>query len=332
MRLGTYTRNLDQPWRAAVFISEFHLLDLGLAFEKMRSKLSEAMQVTRIWRDAADIQNWITPDGITLARSVVDKAPQLASEAILDRSSVIHGPPMPRPGKFIAIGRNYMNHVKEGQKIWAARGKTVEMPTFPAAFVKFNSGIVAHGMPIVLPSGVDNVDYELELALVIGRPAYRVPVSEALAYVAGYTICNDIGARVIQRAEMEAQIGITLSKNFRSFAPTGPWMVTADEIPDPQNLRIWLSVNGEERQSANTSDMIFPIAELVSYWSQIGLEPGDMITTGTPSGVALARPEPERYYLRSGDIVKAGIEGIGELENPVIEERNAMPLTQAELV
>jgi acylpyruvate hydrolase len=213
-----------------------------------------------------------------------------------------------------------MNHVKEGQKIWAARGKTIAVPTFPAAFVKFQSAITAHGMPIVLPEGVENVDYELELALVIGRPAYRVSVESALDYVAGYTICNDIGARKIQHLEMEAQIGITLSKNFRSFAPVGPWLVTADEIPDPQALDISLTVNGESRQQAHTSDMIFTVAQLVSYWSQIGLEPGDMITTGTPSGVALAMPEPERYYLKPGDVVKACIAGIGELVNPVETE------------
>ncbi|MES2977722.1 MAG: fumarylacetoacetate hydrolase family protein [Pseudomonadota bacterium] len=323
MRLGTFSLQPGQAWRAAVFVSDTHLVDLGAALEHMRNTQSGAVQDAATWREPSDIRNWITPEGISLARALSAKAVLLVPDAFIPRQGTTLGPPMPQPGKFIAVGRNYMNHVKEGQAIWAARGKTVAIPTFPAAFVKFPSGIVAHGMPIVLPTGVENVDYELELALVIGRPAYRVPVASALDYVAGYTICNDVGARVIQRAEMEAQIGLTLSKNFRSFAPTGPWLVTADEIPDPQALNIWLSVNGEERQRANTSDMIFPIAQLVSYWSQIGLEPGDMITTGTPSGVALARAEPERYYLRNGDIVKACIEGIGELENPVVEESDA---------
>ena len=213
-----------------------------------------------------------------------------------------------------------MNHVREGQKIWAARGKAVALPTFPASFVKFASGIVAHGMPLVIPKGVENVDYEVELAFVIGRPAYRVPVERALEYIAGYTVCNDVGARAIQRLEMESQIGITLAKNFRSFAPIGPWFVTADEIPDPQRLEVSLHVNGERRQHCGTEDMIFPIAQLVSYWSQVGLEPGDMITTGTPAGVALAMPEPERYYLKPGDVVKASITCIGELVNTVREE------------
>lgn len=321
MRLGTYSRPDRVQWRAAAFMADGKLLDLAQALQCAKSGGQAELSVAEPWGDASDVHHWITPEGISLARALQAQADSSGfAEAVVLLSDVTHGPPMPRPGKFLAVGRNYMNHVKEGQKIWAARGKTVAIPTFPAAFVKFHSGIVAHGMPIVLPDGVENVDYELELALVIGRPAYRVPVESALDYVAGYTICNDVGARQIQRLEMEAQIGITLSKNFRSFAPVGPWLVTADEIPDPQNLDIWLTVNGEQRQKANTSDMIFPVAQLVSYWSQIGLEPGDMITTGTPSGVALAMPEPERYYLRHGDVVKASIAGIGELQNPVTQE------------
>ncbi len=321
MRLGTYSRPGLAQWRAAAFIEGDRLLDLSQALELARSARESGLSAADAWRDASSMDHWITPEGIALARALLVQADSPAfAKALVSLLEVTHGPPMPRPGKFLAIGRNYMNHVKESQKIWAARGKTIMVPTFPAAFVKFHSGITAHGTPIVLPEGVENVDYEVELALVIGRPAYRVPVESALDYVAGYTICNDIGARQIQRLEMEAQIGITLSKNFRSFAPIGPWLVTADEIPDPQALDISLTVNGEQRQKAHTSDMIFPVAQLVSYWSQIGLEPGDMITTGTPSGVALAMPEPERYYLKPGDVVKARIAGIGELVNPVEAE------------
>ncbi|RZL66160.1 MAG: FAA hydrolase family protein [Variovorax sp.] len=323
MRLGTYAPSGSVQWRAAAFITDDRLLDLAGALETARCAGASGLPlaVADTWRDTADMMHWITPDGIALARGLLALADTPAfAAARVSLGDVTHGPVMPRPGKFLAIGRNYMNHVREGQKIWAARGKTVAVPSFPAAFVKFSSGISAHGMPIVLPEGVESVDYELELALVIGRPAFRVPVERALDYVAGYTICNDVGARQIQRLEMEAQIGITLSKNFRSFAPVGPWLVTADEIPDPQALDIRLTVNGEQRQQAHTSDMIFPVAQLVSYWSQIGLEPGDMITTGTPSGVALAMPEPERYYLKAGDVVKASITGIGELINPVVAE------------
>ena len=317
MRLGTYARGSEREWRAALFRNDREIVDLHDALAACKG--DRAADVA----NPVDVVSWLTPEGQAVAAHVADavEAQRLDVETI-DLSTVRHGPPVPRPGKFIAIGRNYMNHVREGQRIWAARGKTVEMPTFPAAFAKFASSITAHGAPIVLPEGVADVDYELELAFVIGRPAYRVTVEEAIQYVAGYTICNDVGARQIQRKEMESQIGITLSKNFPTFAPMGPWLVTANEIGDPQALDIELTVNGEGRQRSNTSDMMFSIAQIVSYWSQLGLAPGDTFTTGTPSGVALAMPEPSQYYLKPGDVVRATIERIGTLENVVVSEQS----------
>lgn len=322
MRLGTYARTPGQDWRAALFRDDGLLLDLAAALEVFGAGGGD-VGAARTWRDPADMHSWITPAGRALAATLAraaDANQAALRGALVPLASVIHGPPFPRPGKFIAVGRNYMEHVREGQAIWAARGKNIEVPTFPTAFIKVNSAISAQGMPIVIPAGVDCVDYEVELAFVIGTPAYRVDEARALEHVAGYTICNDVGARAIQRREMEGQIGLSLSKNFRSFAPTGPWLVTADEIPDPQKLDIGLTVNGEERQHASTADMMSGVARLIAYWSQLGLEPGDMITTGTPSGVALARPEPEKFYLRAGDVVRARIEGIGTLENPVRAE------------
>ena len=223
--------------------------------------------------------------------------------------------PVPNPGKIVATGRNYMDHVREGQEIWAKRGKVVEVPKYPSAFAKFASSLSGPFDDIALPPGLEDIDYEVELAVVIGRPALEVSREAALQHVAGYAICNDLATRGIQRREMEQQIGITLAKNLPGFAPMGPWLTTADEVPDPQALRIGLEVDGETRQDASTADMIFPVAELVSYWSRMGLESGDVIITGTPSGVALARPEPERFYLRSGQLVTARVEGLGELRN-----------------
>ncbi|MCG8356964.1 MAG: fumarylacetoacetate hydrolase family protein [Kiloniellales bacterium] len=226
--------------------------------------------------------------------------------------------PVPRPGKIIAVGRNYMDHVREGQEIWKSRGKEVAVPTFPSAFAKFPSSLVGPRDGIRLPSGIDDLDYEVELAVIIGARALDVDVEEALSHVAGYAICNDVAARGIQRREMETQIGIMLAKNFPTFAPMGPWLTTADAVVDPQALRISLEVDGERRQDASTADMIFSVAELVSYWSPMGLDPGDILITGTPSGVALARDEPERYYLRAGQTVTARIQGLGELKNTVL--------------
>jgi 2-keto-4-pentenoate hydratase/2-oxohepta-3-ene-1,7-dioic acid hydratase in catechol pathway len=225
-------------------------------------------------------------------------------------------PAVPRPGKILAVGRNYGAHLEEGQRLWAERGRDVVRPPFPSGFVKVASGLVADGEPIVIPRGITTVDYEVELAVVIGRRALDVGVDEALSYVAGYTVANDVAAREIQIPEME-QLGLLVSKNFPSFAPLGPWVVTADEIPDPQDLQLSLTVNGEVRQSASTADMLFSVAEVIAAWSRMGLDPGDVILTGTPSGVALSRAEPDDFYLRPGDVVRATIERIGTLENPV---------------
>ena len=317
MRLGTYARADEREWRAALFRTDDEIVDLAAALAAYAEGGSATAEVS----DPTSILSWIPPQGQALAARILKAidARELVV-APIRLATVRHGPPVPNPGKFIAIGRNYMNHVREGQRIWAARGKVVEVPTFPAAFAKFASSITTHGSSIVLPEDVVDVDYELELAFVIGRHAYRVPVAEALQYVAGYTICNDVGARQIQRKEMESQIGLTLSKNFPTFAPLGPWLVTADEVGDPQALEIDLTVNGETRQHSNTADMIFPVAQIVSYYSQLGLAPGDMFTTGTPAGVAVAMPEPSRYYLKSGDVVRATIERIGTLENIVRHE------------
>ena len=315
MRLGTYGRGNDREWRAALFRTDRNIVDLDSALAAYGSDRPADVA------NPADILSWLTPAGQAMAARIAEALDAKRLDvATIALDTVRHGPPVPRPGKFIAIGRNYMNHVREGQRLWAARGKVVEVPTFPAAFAKFASSLTAHGMPIVLPEGVADIDYELELAFVIGRPAYRVPVEEALRYVAAYTICNDVGARQIQRKEMEAQIGLTLSKNFPTFAPMGPWLVTADEIGDPQALEIELTVNGEVRQHTNTADMMFSIAQIVSYYSQLGLAPGDTFTTGTPAGVAVAMPEPAEYYLKPGDVVRATIERIGTLENTVVAE------------
>lgn len=231
---------------------------------------------------------------------------------------ITFAPAAPAPGKIIAAGRNYLSHVREGQKTWAARGRAVERPAFPSGFIRVASSLVGHGGAILIPPGETTVDYELELAVVIGREALRVSESAALDHVFGYCLCNDVSLRSLQLSEME-ELGILVSKNFPGFGPLGPWVTTADEVGDPQSLDLSLTVNGEERQAVNTADMLFSVAELVSWYSRIGLEPGDVLITGTPSGVALSRESPEDYYLRAGDVVALRGDGLGELVNPVVE-------------
>jgi 2-keto-4-pentenoate hydratase/2-oxohepta-3-ene-1,7-dioic acid hydratase in catechol pathway len=269
------------------------------------------------WLLAPAAPDWVRPEGLK-ALATIDALAQRVECPAADLAVWQFAPPIVRPGKIIAVGRNYMDHVREGQEIWAKRGRTVTIPEFPSAFAKYPSSLIGHLTPIALPDGHQDVDYEIELAVVIGRNALNVSEVQALDHVAGYTVCNDIGARGIQRKEMEAQIGISLAKNFPGFAPMGPFLVTADEIPDPQSLEIRLDVDGEARQHANTSDMIFPVARLISYWSQTGLEVGDILITGTPSGIALGRPEPEKFYLRAGQTVTASIEKVGALVNTMI--------------
>jgi 2-keto-4-pentenoate hydratase/2-oxohepta-3-ene-1,7-dioic acid hydratase in catechol pathway len=318
MRLGTYRRAGSGEWRAASFERPDFVIDLESALVSAAVGLRDAVAAGPAGRNAADPVFWLSPGRRGLASKLVaDVTPGAAYVHAL--RDVAIGPPVPRPGKVIAVGRNYMNHVKEGQQIWAARGRKVELPTFPAAFAKFPSCLTATDSEIRIPAGVRGVDYEVELAVVIGEAAVDVPEDEALSCVAGYTICNDVGARELQRLEMESQIGITLSKNFPTFGPMGPWMVTADELPDPQALTMELRVNGEPRQHTTTGDMIFTVRQIIAYWSRIGLEPGDIISTGTPSGVALAMPDPEKYYLKPGDVVEAEISGIGRLVNRVVD-------------
>lgn len=310
MKLGTVAAPGADIWRAAAFMTDDTVLDLAAA----AALVGESAAVFD-----AGVANgsWLGDDGRALARRIAGAPRTSLAPALHPIASLRIGPPVPHPRTFIAAGRNYGDHLREGQRIWAKRGKKVEKAEHPTAFIKLASAIVPHGAPIRIPRNVDCVDYEIELVAVIGRPAFEVPLEHALDYVAGYTICNDVGARRIQRFEMEHQIGLSLSKNFPSFAPLGPWMTTSDEIPDPQTLDIRMAVNGETRQQANTADMIFAVADLVSYWSRVGLRPGDMISTGTPSGIALARPNPELFYLKPGDVAEATISGIGTLRNPV---------------
>jgi len=212
--------------------------------------------------------------------------------------------PLRRPAKVVAVGVNYADHAAEGN---------VALPAEPLLFTKFSSSIIGPGDPITWdPALTDAVDYEAELAVVIGRLARNVPLDAALDHVFGYTCLNDVSARDLQFGDGQWVRG----KSLDTFCPVGPWIVTADEIPDPQALTVECEVSGEILQSASTADMIFGVAELVSRISRsFTLEPGDLIATGTPPGVGYFR-EPQRL-LRNGDEVVVRIGAVGELRNPV---------------
>jgi 2-keto-4-pentenoate hydratase/2-oxohepta-3-ene-1,7-dioic acid hydratase in catechol pathway len=210
--------------------------------------------------------------------------------------------PVPHPGKVVAIGRNYREHAAE---------EGVDPPPAPLVFAKWPSSVVGHRAEVRWDPGLtQQVDYEAELAAVIGRRARRVSEADALDFVLGYTCLNDVSARDIQFSDGQWVRG----KSLETFCPMGPVLVTADEIPDPQKLAISCSVNGELLQDGNTSQMYFGVAEIISYCSQsFSLEPGDVISTGTPSGVGVFRKPPR--FLAAGDVMVVEIEGIGKLEN-----------------
>ena len=211
--------------------------------------------------------------------------------------------PVPRPGKIVCIGLNYHEH--SGEIGMAA-------PKAPAIFSKFPSCVIAPGEPIVIPASSEQVDYEAELAVVIGRRATHVAAERAYDYVLGYTAFNDVTARDFQFGDVQWQRG----KSCDTFAPMGQTIVTTDEIPDPHTLRITLTLNGAVMQDSNTSQLIFRVPQLIEFITRsITLEPGDVIATGTPPGVGFARKPP--VFLKSGDVVEVGIERIGALGNPV---------------
>ncbi|PYT03645.1 MAG: FAA hydrolase family protein [Acidobacteria bacterium] len=208
------------------------------------------------------------------------------------------------PGKIIAIGRNYVDHAIEGGS---------EPPAAPLIFNKLPNSLSAHNSPIVLHKISSQIDYEAELAVVIGRRATRVSESEALDYIFGYTLINDVSARDLQFGDGQWVRG----KSLDGFAPLGPFITTRDEIPDVQALNIEGRLNGQVMQSSNTSKMIFKVTYLVSYISQgITLEPGDVIATGTPDGVGIFRDPP--VLLKAGDVYEVTIEKLGTLRNPVV--------------
>ena len=218
-----------------------------------------------------------------------------------------------RPGKIIGVGLNYVEHVAESNR---TLDTAKELPTRPVLFSKPGTAVVGPGEPIVHNAELTKeLDWEVELAVVIGRTAKNVTREHALDYVVGYTITNDVSARDQRRSGQWF-----FSKGQDSYAPLGPWVVTADEIPDPQELDLSLKVNGEVKQEANTRHMLFPIAQLIEdITSGMTLEPGDVIATGSPSGVGAAQTPPQ--YLVPGDVVELDIERIGRLSNPVVAAR-----------
>lgn len=247
-----------------------------------------------MWKATTATLEWLRSRGLTPAES----------SFLFDRSDVRLGPPVRMPGKIVCVGLNYHDHCREQE---------LDVPTSPILFAKFPSSIIGPEDEISWPADASReVDYEAELAVVIGRTARNVAVDDAGDYVAGYTIVNDVSARDVQFADGQWVRG----KSFDTFCPMGPYLATPDEVGDPHTLDIRCRLNGEMVQDSNTKELIFDIPTLIAFISRTcTLLPGDIIITGTPAGVGVFREPP--IFLQSGDVVEIEIEALGRLRNPV---------------
>jgi len=278
------------------------------------------MKLVRYGRAGAEKPGVIDAAGALrdLSRVVKDITPDVLSPAGLkrlrgakiDRLPIVRGHPrlgypLAAIGKMICIGLNYSDHAREVGR---------PAPDEPTLFIKANSALNGPYDPIVRPPGASKLDYEVELAAVIGRDARNVSETDAMKHVAAYTIVDDVSERAFQ---MERGGTTTKGKSADTFAPVGPWLVTADEVGDPQSLEVWTTVNGEARQRGYTKDMIFSVRALVAYVSQfMSLRAGDLISTGTPAGVAHGMKPPR--YLQPGDVVEMGITRLGAQKNRIV--------------
>jgi 2-keto-4-pentenoate hydratase/2-oxohepta-3-ene-1,7-dioic acid hydratase in catechol pathway len=258
--------------------------------------------------------------GVSTMREFFERGQDVAEtgETAALADVTLRAPIMPR--KFFHTAGNFREHHEESERVgWSH-------PVLPwIVFFQNLDAIIGPEEPIIYPEAMTNeMDYELELAVIIGKRGKFFTPEEAEDYIAGYIVFNDITARDIQREEMKSGV-FCLSKSIDTFSPIGPWIVTADEIPDPRNLDMSLRVNGETRQVSNTGRMSVTVPEIISHYSSMGFNPGDIISTGTVSGVAGFSQDAASLYLRPGDVVEAEIEGIGVLRNPVISWAEGHP-------
>jgi 5-carboxymethyl-2-hydroxymuconate isomerase/acylpyruvate hydrolase len=235
-----------------------------------------------------------------------------------DEASLAYLPPIVDADKFLCVGKNYRQHLEELQRTNLIK----EIPQEPTAFVKLNSSLVGHRAQVVRPEGIVRLDYEPELVFVIGRRVVAAKKAEAFNYVAGVTILNDLTDRDSQEREVKSGSRFWTGKNIPGFGPLGPELITLDEIADPYDLWMTCSVNGRERMRVNTRDQIWKLPEILEHFSRhIPIEPGDMFSTGAPGGVAVGKPNAAELFLKPGDVVECGIEGLATLRTTIVERQ-----------
>jgi acylpyruvate hydrolase len=319
MKLVTFIRQGKE--RTGAIGDSGHIIDLVSAYrlylrEVEGNRHGQELAPILLGQDMCDFlgrgeQSWAAA---RKAIEYVQNDPAAGDESgiVLNEAQIRLKAPVPRPGAVISEGKNFSDHVAE---MSAKKG-----PSYPVAFLKLPGTVIGPEDEIPYPRETEKLDYEVELAVVIGKPCIGVSKEDALDYVAGYTVFNDISARDVIRSENKNGIHL-MGKSFPGFAPMGPYLVTTDEIPEPQNLKVQLWVNDELRQDSNLGYMIFNIRKMIAYWSQMGLKPGDVLTTGTPRGVAAGRKEGETpWWLKPGDVVEAEVEKVGRLRNRIVRE------------
>lgn len=319
MYLVTAEKNSESPQFVGAVLPNGKVLDLVAASRLANANSLEAAHDMIAFLSMGDI-------GMSHARDLVDQFSRESSDSgkeivVHDETDIRILAPVPRPGKILHTSCNFDQHLSELTQ-WKGEGwDEHDWGSFhfdhPTGFLQAPSAVIGTNADVIRPRFTQQLDYEIELAIIIGKKAKYVSVEDAPGYIAGYAIFNDVSARDIQAREHANNV-ILLGKSFDTSAPLGPYLVTPDELKDPQNLDMELRVNSEVRQKASTAQMHYKIFELVSWWSNITLEPGDVITSGSPAGVAAGMENPE--FLDSGDIIDAKIEGLGTLSNRVVVE------------
>ena len=307
MRIVTYRHRSETVIRTGVVRGGDRVLDVSAWMARAVTSPEAAGHLLAAGLEAASggVMRWLQSGSGALAalQTHVANAGAVADGVRLNEVELFA--PIPRPGKIIGVGRNYADHAKEtGVKPFEA----------PRIIFKMPSAVAAPGAPVVRPAGVKKMDFESELAVVMGGYGKDVQEAQALSLVAGYTVLNDLSAREFQFDISPAQT--TFAKSMDGFSPMGPWLVTADEIPDPQALVVTCSLNGQPMQHGHTADMLFPVATLIAYLSRfMTLEPGDVITTGTPAGIGAFRQPP--VYLQPGDELRLEVSEVGAMTHRI---------------
>jgi 2-keto-4-pentenoate hydratase/2-oxohepta-3-ene-1,7-dioic acid hydratase in catechol pathway len=265
------------------------------------------------WKDTLPALREASARLMKLGRASFSKMKQANAAFSADKVKLMA--PVPHPGKIIHTAGNFREHAKEGKK----SGWEFQIPKW-ISFLKSPSAIVGHEDKIVRPAPVKELDHEIELAIVIGKKGKHLTKKQAWDSIAGFTVFNDISARDVQRMEMKSGL-LNFGKNMDTFAPFGPCLVPRDDVGDVHKLKIECRVNGDPRQVSNTSHLSVSVPEIVSHYSWVTLFPGDIITTGTVSGVAAFRKNPGKYYLKPGDVLESEIENIGILRNYIVQEK-----------